>query len=176
MNVNVRGESVTASYAVIVLCDHYNIPTTGHGGWATCRPQYSRLSNTDLMYYENFSVSYMEGHKSRTEDLQQLPYIDMSSGESVSTVRSLAAGSLQPVYTSSSLRRYKTSHSWLHMKAGNIHIVAYNSLPESPTFCAVHTSCLPSQCTLNEDIKWLHVILDNASGHLCDGFSSCVVW
>ena len=78
MNVNARGESVTASYAVTVLCDHYNIPTTGHGGWATCRPQYSSLSNTDLMYYENFSVSYMEGHKSRTEDLQQLPYIDMS--------------------------------------------------------------------------------------------------
>ena len=99
--------TVTASFAVILLCDHYNIATTGHGERAPCRPRYSSgLTNTDLMYYEKLTVSYLEGHTSWSKDLQQLPDIDISMVKQYLLLDDPAAGCLQPVYTSSSLRSY----------------------------------------------------------------------
>ena len=60
-NLGLAGDCVTASKALILLCDKYNIETPGHHDSLLYEPHdSSELSNVDLPFYCQLRVSYLQ--------------------------------------------------------------------------------------------------------------------
>jgi len=77
------------------------------------------------------------------------------------------------VLSEASMWTYKISRPY-QLKAC-VHSLMFNSVtPESP-FCVIRGRCNPSQSTNEDDVKLVHVILDNITGEPCGGYCTCTV-
>lgn len=169
---------INKASAIVRLCERYGLPTTGVHDPLVRKPRYDDgLTEDELEFYSTLSMATLDKLSGWTKDIRRIPEIDI--GQVKQYLLLDADGSCdnddKPVYTKEILRTYKTCRSWKHMEAGNLHSVAFNPLDNNVKFCVVRASCLPSQSTLPEDVKWLHVILDKDSGRPYGGYCTCTV-
>jgi hypothetical protein len=168
---------ISKTRAIILLCEAYGIPTTGEFDPCVSRPRFvDGLSDDEVDYYSTLTVSYLEKLPGWTKDIRQIPDIDIGHVKQYLLLNeTVDPESYKPLYTKEILRSYKTSRPWRHMEAGHLHSIAFNPLDCNKTFCVVRASCLPSQSTLPDDVKWLHVVLNKENGQPHGGYCSCTV-
>ena len=142
-----------------------NISTSGPSSVQPFQPKSkdSPLSQQELEYFAKLTPIYLEKNTGWTKQLTEVPPID----DIIVKDYLLGTSTIGEKFK----RCYKLSRPY--QLVNFVHSLHFNSLPQSPTFCAVRGQCLGSQSSSQDDVKAMYCILDCITGEPYGGYCTC---
>lgn len=155
----------------ILLCESLNLSTTGTHRDGQQKPRLDDhcLDEKELKEFTSLTPAFVQALDGWTKNIKDVPDVDIGA------VKNYLLASNDPDFTKASLKKYKLTRAYEHLKANHINSLMFHPLPDSETFCIVKAQCLPSQSTESRRVKWLHVILDKRLGEPYGAFCICTV-